>query len=234
MPTISGLYPRSLRDGVEPAAPIGRERADRGAQKDHDHDAEHADRQGDTPAGDDPREHVTSAPVGTEQEYRAAIDAEGPRVVIFERGGNIELDPASSALHNKRVRAEHYFGDGIDGLDQDWTATTVYLNPPGGERGKVQKLFYEKLVRSYYDGLTESAIYLGYSLGQLQWIQDYFKWFHPADGSLCILRSRPRFIDGKTNKQLGTGWSGAFALLMTEDPKINERFVCFNNLGMVL
>lgn len=45
-------------------------------------------------------------------------------------GGEISLDPASCPEANKMVRAQRIFTQADDGLAQDWTAPSVYLNPP--------------------------------------------------------------------------------------------------------
>src|SRR5947208_338476 len=50
--------------------------------------------------------------------------------------GSIDLDPASSALANKRVGATHYFDEATDGLRQQWwvnyQSVNVWMNHPFG------------------------------------------------------------------------------------------------------
>lgn len=47
-------------------------------------------------------------------------------------GGSIELDPASSNLANRTVRAERIFTIEDDALFKPWNARSLWLNPPGG------------------------------------------------------------------------------------------------------
>ncbi len=50
--------------------------------------------------------------------------------------GDIELDPASAAWANQRVRAKRFFTVADDGLSRPWIARTVWLNHPFGSEEK--------------------------------------------------------------------------------------------------
>lgn len=47
-------------------------------------------------------------------------------------GGVIELDPASCAEANERVKAKKFYGAGQDFHSASWRCNTMLLNPPGG------------------------------------------------------------------------------------------------------
>ena len=63
----------ALHDHVHPAAIVARKPADDDAERKADHDAKQADGERNARAADDPREHVTSEPVGTQEEHLPAL-----------------------------------------------------------------------------------------------------------------------------------------------------------------
>ena len=68
-------------------------------------------------------------------------------IVNFARdvfGQPIELDPTSSAIANEVVKAKRYFTIEDDALTQDWTASTLWFNPPYG-RGLIKPMI-EKFI----------------------------------------------------------------------------------------
>jgi hypothetical protein len=76
--------------------------------------------------------------------------------------GFIELDPASDPLGNSLVKASRYFTKDQDGYTKEWTATTVYCNPPGrinkdrkmpGSSDWFKKMHYEWLSRRFEEGI---------------------------------------------------------------------------------
>ncbi len=78
--------------------------------------------------------------------------------------GGIELDLASDAEANERVKASAFFFE--NSLDFLWSATTAFLNPPGG-RGQ-PKAFWNKLLENWKNENIGQAIYIAFSLEQLQ------------------------------------------------------------------
>jgi hypothetical protein len=103
--------------------------------------------------------------------------------------GHIDLDPASSAAANLRVRAREWYGELEDGLANDWFGA-VYCNPPGGKRGNKSMtfLFWEKLMTS----AVEHAIFMFFSLEGLSVSQG-----RTTPGATrfmtCVPRKRIRF-----------------------------------------
>lgn len=45
-------------------------------------------------------------------------------------GGRIDLDPCSTAQANLTIKAARFFTPETNGLDQEWNAGSVYMNPP--------------------------------------------------------------------------------------------------------
>jgi len=105
--------------------------------------------------------------------------------------GTIDLDPASCAEANDRIAAHKYYDEYDDGLQQDWGENlSIFLNPPGGRRGKesMSILFWQKLMQTE----IKHAIYMGFSLEQLQVSQD--KGVPPiGDFMFCTPSKRIRF-----------------------------------------
>ena len=102
--------------------------------------------------------------------------------------GGIDLDPASCALANETVRAKAYYSEEDDGLVQPW-AGKVFLNPPGG----LVKQFWNKLVDEFKSGSVPEAIWVGYSLQQLQTLQNANE-VTPLDFAICFPKKRMQFV----------------------------------------
>lgn len=94
-----------------------------------------------------------------------------PEIVDAARNtmGQIDLDPASSAVANRHIQASKIFTKKNDGLLQEWHGT-VFLNPPGGLIGRTSsaKSWWYKLGNEYEAGRVTQAIFLGFSLEILQ------------------------------------------------------------------
>ena len=103
---------------------------------------------------------------------------------------SIDLDPASCAEANKVVRARTYHSEQEDGLAWLWRGN-VFLNPPGGKnaQGSLVRQFWERLILS--DGV-EQAIWIGYSLEQLQTLQACVAT--PLSYPMCVPRRRIAFV----------------------------------------
>ena len=108
--------------------------------------------------------------------------------------GPIDLDPASSELANETIQARKIFTRERGGLSNDWPdiPSTVFLNPPGG-RPSLTKPFWDKLIEYRNSGLLVHAIFIGFSLEQLQTTQlgctDSI-----ADYPICIPKRRVKYV----------------------------------------
>ena len=148
------------------------------------------------------------------------ITPRDPYILAVEEvfGGQICLDPASSALANTQVQAQFYFdGENADGLEMswavgdvlDWSARiggptftqaetwSVFLNPPYGRRyGKKGPynlpLWVPKLIHEYRVGNINEAILLVNSMTAQKWFQPL--WECP----LCFPDHRMAFIMPET------------------------------------
>jgi hypothetical protein len=86
---------------------------------------------------------------------------------------------------------------------QEWFGR-VFLNPPGGKDDAGQALvpqFWNKLVREWTNGNVHEAIWIGYSLEQLQTLQNSSTTgMTPMDFPFCIPSSRIPFVENPARK----------------------------------
>lgn len=112
--------------------------------------------------------------------------------------GGIDLDPASSALANDRVRASGFFTELTDGLSQVWYGR-VWMNHPFSRDGN--PLWINKLLDEYHAGHITQACCLTYACTSE-------KWFRPLlDFPQCFLSPRTNFYlpDGTLKKGVSKG-----------------------------
>jgi hypothetical protein len=120
--------------------------------------------------------------------YTPAPIVEAARRVL----GVIDLDPASHEEANRTIQATTFYTEQDNGLAQEWEGR-VFLNPPGGLVGE----FWKKLITS--KGVPE-AIWIGYSLEQLQTLQCVGAGMTPLDWTMCVTRKRIAFVENEAKK----------------------------------
>lgn len=119
----------------------------------------------------------------------------------------IDLDPASCAEANATVQAARYLTRDQDGLTAPWRVgddrVSVFINPPGGTRlppapgkkrgsgGMLPSLFWQRLMGFRDGGHLAHAIFVAYSLEQLQQTQIHVPSM--MDFPVCVPRKRIRF-----------------------------------------
>lgn len=112
-----------------------------------------------------------------------------------EAMGSIDLDPASSDIAQKVVKAKTYYTIETNGLDKPWRGN-IWLNPPYSSDSIVQ--FIDKLVeeREHY----QQAIALVNNATETEW----FNKLISIASAVCFLKSRVKFYmpDGKTGAPL--------------------------------
>lgn len=127
----------------------------------------------------------------TVEHYTPPAIVEAARATL----GAIDLDPASCALANERVRAAVYFDRAVDGLSRSWgplgpgLGARVFCNPPGGKVAgeSVQKLWWRKGARAWALGEVDALIWIAFKVDFLQTTQvgaepgDVL----PLDGAIC-------------------------------------------------
>lgn len=111
--------------------------------------------------------------------------------------GSIDLDPASNKIANQTIQAKKIFTEETDGLNSSWGLNdTVFLNPPSGKEGNKSKtnLFWQKLMYEVYSGNVGHAIFLAFSIEQMQSSQR--KGVPPMLAyPICVPAKRIAFVD---------------------------------------
>lgn len=110
--------------------------------------------------------------------------------------GRFDLDPCSSEYWNAHtVKATQYFDRRANALKQKWFGL-VWINPPGAdEDADTESLVvpcWERLVHFWLRADVEAAIWYGYSLQQLQQLQQ-FAW-SPARLWTLLFAKRVRHL----------------------------------------
>jgi ParB family chromosome partitioning protein len=143
--------------------------------------------------------------------------------------GEIELDPASCEFANKVVGAERYYTKEDNGLVQQWTARTLFVNPPYGRYGTTRQkgeaeVWIQKLLEEYLSGCVEEAILTVYA-------QLYKRWFEPLwDYPICFPTGRLSFYTDEGIK--GRSPHASAFIYFGNNPK---KFVeVFNKFGPVV
>jgi len=147
--------------------------------------------------------------------------------------GYPDLDPASSAVHNERVKASRYITAEQNALTLPWAdePISVFCNPPGGKiAGKsCTKLFWNKLMTIRGKGLLKEAIFMCFSAEALQTTQ--LDCSHSVtEFVVCIPRRRIPFISEFGEKNQPTHANAIVYVPGSVDQ--SAKFVSiFNELG---
>lgn len=102
--------------------------------------------------------------------------------------GEIDLDPASSDIAQRDVKAKQFFTTQENGLTQEWKGR-VWLNPPYAQPFIAE--FVKKLVDEIAAENVSQAILLTHNYTDTAWFQSAAR----ACSAICFTRGRIRFID---------------------------------------
>lgn len=110
--------------------------------------------------------------------------------------GGIDLDPASHPEANRIVCAEQIYDARSNGLRRPWSGR-IFLNPPGGLVAE----FWYRLMLAWIRREITSAIWIGYSLQQLQTLQGY-DVPNPLEFPICVPDRRIPFVESTEKRRL--------------------------------
>ena len=160
------------------------------AAKTADNSAKAADKKaakakaGDT--GSDKTAHV-SHNSGENEWYTPAIYIEAARAVL----GGFDLDPASSEVANRTVRADRIFTAQDDGLVQEWPVGSIWCNPPYSQ--PLMGQFATRLAKAARDG--SQVIVLVNNATETAW----FQTIAAECSAICFPKARIKFLDPQGN-----------------------------------
>jgi ParB family chromosome partitioning protein len=161
--------------------------------------------------------HV-SANTGEPEWYTPAPFVEAARRAL----GEIDLDPASSALAQRTVRAARFFTIQDDGLALPWSGR-VFLNPPYAA-AKVQA-FVDRLCEHVEGGAVAAAVLLTNNATETAW----FQRAGALAVALCLPAGRIAFLD--ENGEPGAPLQGQALLYF--GPHRGRFAAAFGTLGLL-
>lgn len=167
-------------------------------------------------------EMQTFPPDDSNEWYTQAIHTDAAHAVM----DGIELDPASCAAANQYVRADRYYTQEQNGLLQDWTSASLWLNPPFGNlNGKSNMAMWAaRLIGEYTSGHVGQAILLCMANTEALWFQPL--WGYP----LCF--PCPRVLFHRPGGKLDHHIQGTCFVYFGDKP---QRFVdIFQKFGPVV
>lgn len=140
--------------------------------------------------------------------------------------GAIDLDPASSDVAQRHVRASRYFTIKEDGLTRPWSGR-VFLNPPYAM--PLVEQFVQKMVASFADDGIEGILLTNNATDT--------KWFHVAAhncSAMCFTLGRIHFLEASngelTEKTSPTHGQTFFYF----GPNTHRFYAVFSEFGVVV
>jgi len=134
---------------------------------------------------------TTSAPRYPRAEYTGEVEWYTPREyvdLVREVLGEIDLDPASSAVAQETVKATNYFTKADDGLSKEWRGR-VFLNPPYAQPHIAN--FMQKMVEEHARGRVAGAVMVTNNSTDTEW----FALGAKHASAICFTTGRIKFID---------------------------------------
>lgn len=153
---------------------------------------------------------------GENEWYTPDIYISAARAVL----GTIDIDPASSELANKTVKATRYYTKDIDGVSQEWRGK-CWMNPPYST-DEIRR-FIEKYAESVKSGSVTEGIVLVNNATETNW----FSTLISVSAAVVFPCSRIKFID-KNGVPNGAPLQGQAFLYAGKNPsKFLEVFTGF-------
>lgn len=103
----------------------------------------------------------------------------------------LDLDPASNAKANEKIKARRFYSSENDGLKKKWNGR-VWMNPPYAS--DLIELFIDKFIEHYANGDIEEGVILVNNATDTKWFQKMFKHL----SAICFHAGRIRFWNETT------------------------------------
>ena len=158
---------------------------------------------------------------GNNEWYTPPEYIEAARAVL----GGFDLDPASSEIANRTVKAAKFFTAVDDGLAQEWPIGRLWMNPPYAQPLIAQ--FCERFAAEV--GRGSSGVVLVNNATETGW----FQGLASACSAICFPRGRIRYLDA-TGKPAGAPLQGQSFLYFGDNvPMFGEAFSDFGLMVIV-
>ncbi len=163
---------------------------------------------------------------GNVEIYTPSSIIEAARITL---GGVIDLDPASSEIANRVVRARKFYSkeyDGpklvCDGLKLIWYADTVWMNHPFSKKGN--PLWINKLIQHYKARDVKSACCITFA-------STSEKWFQPLmDFPQCFLSPRTNYIRPDGSLYRGATKGSVVTYMGSDVDRFRSAFAAFGKV----
>ena len=176
---------------------------------------------GATPAGE------TRGAASAESDGSAEVEWYTPLSLITQVRdfmGGIDLDPASSDRANDRVRAARHFTIKDNGLEQEWRAERVFMNPP-----------YEAIIREFCTKFCDEheAGNIGEGLVLVKIICEAAWWQRLAQlsAAYCMIKKRVEYESTDGRKQALQYYSQSLHYF---GPRATDFAKAFNGMGVIV
>ena len=168
----------------------------------------------------------------------------------------IDVDPASSAIANRNVRATRFIDAKQDFRVTPWfegapapnrlrtnparapsshTKGRTFGNPPSDKRGVLVARFWWLFVEYFELGWITSGIYVGFNVEQLSRLQRVGARSHPLEHVTLIPRKREDYIDLETGELQEDAPHASFVTLLSRSSREIETFAALGSeLGHVV
>jgi phage N-6-adenine-methyltransferase len=125
--------------------------------------------------------------------------------------GSIDIDPASSKIANKTVKATKIYTKEDNGLEKDWHGN-IWMNPPYSK--DLIPNFISKLCYHYGNGEINQAIVLVNNATETNWFQEIGE----IAEAICFINKRVKFLDIHGNE--GAPLQGQALIYLGDNPDL--------------
>ena len=141
--------------------------------------------------------------------------------------GSIELDPASCLEANEMfVNANRFFSQQDDGLAQDWSSESLWMNPPYSKRGAYE--FAKKFAEECDEGHVGQAVVLVNSATGTR----AFRYLFDTCDAICFCNKRIQFH--QTNGSVSTTSNSKEQLFFYRGRRVKKFQKVFGGIGRIV
>ena len=126
---------------------------------------------------------------GENEWYTPPEYIEAARIVL---GGHIDLDPASSVIANRLVKAETFYTKETDGLNKHWSGN-VWMNPPYAS--DLIRQFTSKFSHHVIEGNIKTGIVLVNNATETAWFRELIN----CANAVLFTTGRIKYLDAQGN-----------------------------------